>query len=362
MDTDERCLDPEEQEPEPPAPWKRRSIGIVEMAAFAGAVLVVIILTRHPGDGGSVNATTAPPGRSIATSPQIRTTVPVTLEVASLDGSAASPVAYAPSDIRGAMISPDGRTLAFISWSMRFPVNAGFCGGCGHSPRLFTRPIGARASRMFEVPGPGPGVDMPAWSPDGSRIAFVRFSGSERGRVGIVDADGRHMRMLTAPSGQVGSPAWSSDGSSIAYADRGDIWIVPASGGASIRLTMGAAVDDQPAFSRDGRIAFTRDGSIWVMEADASHAHPIPSIPPGSVAPRWSPDGDRIAFLVPDATRSANLNDPRSGGVTKVPAFAVWIADLTTGTQTPLGVETAGVANAPSWLSAGDALFVERLG
>jgi hypothetical protein len=72
--------------------------------------------------------------------------------------------------------------------------------------------------------------------------------------------------------------------------------------------------------------------------------------------------GDRIAFLVPDATRSADLNDPRSGGVATVPAFALWIADLATGTRTPLGVETAGAANAPSWLSAGDALLVERLG
>jgi dipeptidyl aminopeptidase/acylaminoacyl peptidase len=361
MDTDEYRLDPEEQEPALLVPWKRRSIAIVEMAAFVGAVLAVIILTRHPGDGGSAKAATAPPGQAIVATPQMRTTVPLTLEVVRLDGSSASPIAYAPSDIRGSTISPDGRTLAFISWSTGFPVNAGFCGGCGHGPRLFTRSIGARASRMFEVPGPGPGVDMPAWSPDGSRIAFVRFGGKGRGRVGIVDADGKHVRMLTAPSGKIGSPAWSPDGSSIAYADRGDIWMVPAPGGGSIRLTMGPAVDDQPAFSQDGRIAFTRDGSIWVMAADASHAHPIPSIPPGSVAPRWSPHGDRITFLVPDATRSADLNDPRSGAVTTVPAFAVWIVDLATGTRMPLGVETAGKANAPSWLSAGDALLVERL-
>jgi hypothetical protein len=361
MDTDEHRLDPEEQEPEPPVPWKRRTIGIVEMAAFAGAVLAVIILIRHPVDGGSAKATPASPGQAIAASPQIRTTVPVTLEVVRLDGSAASRIAHAPSDIRGATISPDGRTLAFISWSARFPVNAGFCGACGYNPRLFTRPIGGRASRMFEVPGPGPGVDMPAWSPDGSRIAFVRFGGNGRGRVGIVDADGTHVRILTTPSRTVGSPTWSPEGSSIAYAKRGDIWMVPASGGASIRLTMGPAVDDQPAFSPDGRIAFTRDGSIWVMEADASHAYPIPNIPPGSVAPRWSPRGDRIAFLVPDATRSVDLNDPRSGGVAKEPAFTVWIADLATGARTPLGVETAGAANAPSWLSTGDALLVERL-
>ena len=52
-------------------------------------------------------------------------------------------------------------------------------------------------------------------------------------------------------------PALSPDGSMLAFAWRGDVWIVPAEGGAARQVTQHASSDRQPAFSPDGsEIAF----------------------------------------------------------------------------------------------------------
>ena len=286
MDTDERRLDPDEQGAAPVHRDRRRLAGVVEISLFAVALLVVGFLgARHVGTADHATAT----GASITNgpvSPTVSPAEPLTLETVSLDGSAATPIQHAPPDVRAATLSPDGRTLAFISWSMAIRTDAGFCGGCSDAARLYTRPIDGRAARMFEVPGPGPRVDSPAWSPDGSQLAFVRYVDGRHARVGVVDANGRHTRFLTVRSGDPGYPSWSPDGSSIAYADRADIWLVPSGGGSPTRLTSSPASDDQPTFSNTSRIAFTKNSSIWIMDGDGSEAHMIPGIPAGDTSPR----------------------------------------------------------------------------
>ena len=52
----------------------------------------------------------------------------------------------------------------------------------------------------------------PAWSPDGSRIAYWHY-----GTLRIMGADGGHSREVYAPKGGAWAPAWSPDGKSIAF-------------------------------------------------------------------------------------------------------------------------------------------------
>ena len=58
---------------------------------------------------------------------------------------------------------------------------------------------------------------LPAWSPDGEKIAFVRIAPIGNKDIYVVNADGTNVvRLTTAPSFE-GTPAWSPDGRTIAF-------------------------------------------------------------------------------------------------------------------------------------------------
>ncbi|MCC7495576.1 MAG: PD40 domain-containing protein [Fimbriimonadaceae bacterium] len=91
----------------------------------------------------------------------------------------------------------------------------------------------------------------PAWSPDGSQIAFVASpTGSSVNRLYIANADGSEPRQLTAWTGSDSHPAWSPDGRWIAFSadhqDDGEIYLVRPDGSALRRLTFNRELDGQP--------------------------------------------------------------------------------------------------------------------
>jgi TolB protein len=163
---------------------------------------------------------------------------------------------------------------------------------------------------------------FPVWSPDGSRIAFVSDRGGDED-VWVMRADGSDARVLTGdragpgrPAPADGAPAWSPDGTRIAFtSDRAggapEIWVVRADGGGLRRLTRTAptVTDTTPAWSPDGRlIAFGSDRAgpfnteIYVMRPDGSGVRRLTRTPGADAVlgddstPAWSPDGARIAF------------------------------------------------------------------
>ncbi|KAA2261440.1 serine hydrolase [Solihabitans fulvus] len=108
-------------------------------------------------------------------------------------------------------------------------------------------------------------------------------------------------------------PSLSPDGSRIVYvlrttdreADRDTraLWQVPAEGGDARRLTNGPT-DLAPTWSPDGtRIAFLRakDGppQLWLLPSAGGEAEQAGTLPLGAGAPVWSPDGGSIAFAAP---------------------------------------------------------------
>jgi PKD repeat protein len=160
----------------------------------------------------------------------------------------------------------------------------------------------------------GPDDRDPAWSPDGSRIAFSRTSGGTTG-VFIMDADGSNVVRRTTSGGE---PTWSPDGEWIAFTcpwagGYADICKANADDDAAtpVTITQQAARVSEPTWSPDGaRIAFISDWAmfdfwfdVWVVAPDGSQlsalrSHtPLTPNPDEQHQPAWSPDGRRMAYL-----------------------------------------------------------------
>jgi TolB protein len=156
----------------------------------------------------------------------------------------------------------------------------------------------------------GPADSEPAWSRDGSRIAFSR--GGEAGGIYVMTADGANpVRRVSAG----GSPTWSPDGRWVSFSCgapyRGAVCKVSADddGAAPITVLTTTASVLHPAWSPDGtRIAFSSDWilidfwlDIWVASADGSQPTVLRSHDPqptfDELQPAWSPDGQRIAVV-----------------------------------------------------------------
>jgi dipeptidyl aminopeptidase/acylaminoacyl peptidase len=76
------------------------------------------------------------------------------------------------------------------------------------------------------------------------------------------------------------------------------IFTLSLRGGYPVQVTASEKHVGDPQWAPDGRrLAFIRDGSIWVGEVDGSRLSEVTAHPAGNTSPRWSPDGRRLAFL-----------------------------------------------------------------
>ena len=108
--------------------------------------------------------------------------------------------------------------------------------------------MSADGSGQQRLTRPRAGCDHSAvWSPDGSRLAFVRMyddpTGQDRefpGEIYIINADGTKTRRITRRTLDVGDPTWSPDGRALAFDQRGGgAGIVNADGTGSVCLREG---------------------------------------------------------------------------------------------------------------------------
>jgi TolB protein len=121
---------------------------------------------------------------------------------------------------------------------------------------------GSGATQLTSSPDDAPvSYSHPAWSPDGSKLAYVAIDDAGAPAIFVSGADGKNAKKI-ADGGA--DPAWSPDGTQVAYSnDDGDntaIFVVSSSGGAATKLCSAAGFLNQPAWSPDGKqLAYRRE-------------------------------------------------------------------------------------------------------
>ena len=182
-------------------------------------------------------------------------------------------------------------------------------------------------------------IMSPAWSPDGSHLAYVSF---ETGRATIyVQSLYTNQRILLANfRGSNSAPAWSPDGKLLAIVLTRDgssqIYLIKPDGSGIRRITYSGAIDTEPNFSPDGQtLLFTSDrggsAQIYSMPVSGGAEQRVTFGEGNNFSPRYSPDGKGFTYthfihgkfyIAVQDIQNGQVEILTAGGWEKKPSFA----------------------------------------
>ena len=200
--------------------------------------------------------------------------------------------------------SPDGERIAFVS-DRNGDVEVRF--GRNNTDIFVMDAAGSGVEQVTSDPL-SRSAENPAWSPDGSSIAFSKFGeGAQTGHgfsgIFVLELSSREVRLLTDEDGLAWGPSWSRDGRWIAYVEtveyeESHVWRIPAGGGEAHQLTVGRFFRrGPPTWSPDGaRIVLAREDraegiayDLYVIPAEGGAGEQLTDDPGVDRDPCWAP-------------------------------------------------------------------------
>lgn len=217
------------------------------------------------------------------------------LQIADADGNNPQPALASREPIISPAWSPDGSKLAYVSFEQKKPV-------------IYVHDL-ATGKRHVAANFKGSN-SAPAWSPDGRKLAVV-LTKDGNSQLYLVNADGSGATRLSSSSGIDTEPQFSPDGEFIYFtSDRGgspQIYRQPLAGGPAQRITFEGSYNVTPRISADGKtLAFvTRDGGrfrVAVMDLATRQVQVLTDTAKDE-SPSFAPNGRMILFATEVAGR-----------------------------------------------------------
>ena len=142
-----------------------------------------------------------------------------------------------------------------------------------------------------------------------TRVAYIstinKGTANQKYVLQIADSDGHNARTIFSSSKQILSPAWSPDGSRLAYVSfesgNSAIYVQDIIQGTRVKVSAKKGINSAPKWAPDGRrlaLTLSAGGSpdIYVLDLGAKNLKRLTSGPAIDTEPSWMPDGKSLLF------------------------------------------------------------------